>query len=147
MLENYLVFSISNKEFAASLVNVPIVLIAKKYIESTHLNDINEIRLPFEGAAIQLIDIAGVLSLKPSKLTFNSRLLVGQLEENFFGFIVDDVKEIIMIDENDDVFIDSTQSDSILYEMNIDGRDLKIISIENVLNSLFQNGSQNGDRK
>ncbi|MDZ7766005.1 MAG: chemotaxis protein CheW [Melioribacteraceae bacterium] len=96
MLENFLVFNLAGYEYATNIVKVPIVLIAKKYLGFTPIDEIDGLKLKFEGAEISIIDLPKQIVNTPNKLTTDSRILVGQMSDKFFGFLVDDVQEILM---------------------------------------------------
>lgn len=133
MLENFLVFNLAGYEYASKFVKVPIVLIAKKYLGFTQIEEVDGLKLQFKGAEITVINLAKLLKNNLNKLTTDSRILVGQIDDKFFGFLVDDVQEILMANldevkrngEDDSMFISG--------RLNYENKSIRIIDVDKVI--------------
>ena len=141
MILDVITFTIANKKFAADLQKVPIILSADQYLpyDFTLINP--NYFFYYNQYEIELLNLAKLLELDNCKVDEKTKILVGQNGNEMFGFLVDEVNEIINLNGEIEANLyeyQNNKSKYILGELNIFGEKLEIIKVEEILKNKIQ---------
>ncbi len=141
MISDIITFSISNQKFAIELQKVPIILSAKKYLPNNFTLINKTYYFKFNNYEAELINLASLLNLDNCSVGDATKILVGQNGDEMFGFLVDEVEEIINLNgEADANFFENAndRNNYILGIIEIFDEKLRVIKVDEILKNGIQ---------
>ena len=100
MIKSITTFTLSDEIFAVDMQKVPIILKAEDYLPKDISVQQIQSKFKYDKTDVYLLNLYKILKLNPKKITKESRILVGENNEITFGFIVEKVNEIMIVDDN-----------------------------------------------
>ncbi|MFZ1290694.1 MAG: chemotaxis protein CheW [Melioribacteraceae bacterium] len=101
MIKDIISFSIASENiYAIELQKTPIIVSAIEHIKKETLLKDSRFYFQFEDILVEVIDLKYCLESISSNLNENSKILIGDFENNFYGILVDKVNEIINLPLN-----------------------------------------------
>ena len=135
MIKDIISFVVAGKKFAIDFQRTPIILTAKDYLTKNG-NGLVLSNFRFEEEIVEIIDLAGYLQIEELSITDSSKILVGEMESNMFGLVVDKVVEIVNLNgagislENN---FDNSELELTSNSVEISGENLALINVDNLL--------------
>ncbi|MCB9220140.1 MAG: chemotaxis protein CheW [Ignavibacteriales bacterium] len=133
MIKDIIYFIIADQKFAIDFQSTPIILRTGVYISSAEINGATKREIEFEGEKIQIIDLGKILNLGKSSLFESSRLLVGDLNGEMFGLLVDKVIEIINLNGDAIEYENADYSENYI---KVSGNNLRLVEADKIINNL-----------
>lgn len=133
MIKDIIYFIIADQKFAIDFQSTPIILRTGDYISSAEINGATKREIEFEGEKIQIIDLGKILNLGNSSLFESSRLLVGDLNGEMFGLLVDKVIEIINLNGDAIEYENADYSENYI---KVSGNNLRLVEADKIINNL-----------
>jgi len=135
MIKDIISFVAADKKFAIDFQRTPIILSAKDYLTKNGKGMILG-NFRFEDENVEIIDLAGYLHIEELPISDSTKILVGEMESNMFGLVVDKVLEIINLTGFGVNFYDTLDNSELELACNnieISGENLELINIDNLL--------------
>jgi chemotaxis signal transduction protein len=135
-LSGLVVFELDDKEFCADIRNISAILNPKEINKSnSEIASVSKIKL--NGIQVPLIDLHKYFDVPRKVKSKNMRIILFEVRDKLFGFMVERVKEIFSMSRSfrNKIHFTPVENTYVLWKLDIEGRELLIPDFEKIIES------------